>query len=141
MDTLLEKATPTRLWAALYDDYDSGSMFITDDPTGMQTPLVEDLQAGEALRLVEEHNRSVNAYEPLVKALAVARFVAEHWRDAYMENVRRGESQYGIGTHPLSLVLAALDGETSSRELGLPASAEAGLRAALATVESPEREK
>ena len=51
---------------------------------------------------------------------AAARFVATYWRDEYMKAVIAGDSHYGIGTHPLALVLDALDGETDPRQLGIP---------------------
>jgi hypothetical protein len=66
-------------------------------------------------------------------ALAAARFVATHWRDAYLEQHRTDPSgQWAIGTHPLSLVLAALDGERDPVHLGLPAEVHGAFRAALA---------
>jgi hypothetical protein len=69
--------------------------------------------------------------------LAAARFVATHWRDAYLEQHRIDPSgQWAIGTHPLSLVLAALDGERDPVHLGLPAEVHGAFRAALAEADS-----
>lgn len=49
----------------------------------------------------------------------VARIVAEHWKAGYMAMIDK-DSRYGIGTHPLSLVISALDGETDPEQLGIP---------------------
>lgn len=73
----------------------------------------------------------------LLNRIAVARFVAEHWRDSYMEYVKEGQTQYGIGTHPLALVLDALDGETDPRQLGLPPDADESLAAFFAASPDP----
>lgn len=71
--------------------------------------------------------------------VAAARFVAEHWRDSYMRFVREGQREFGIGTHVLALTLAALDGETDPRQLGLPVEVHDAFRALL-TSEAPARE-
>jgi hypothetical protein len=74
--------------------------------------------------------------------LAAARFVATHWRDAYLEQHRTDPSgQWAIGTHPLSLVLAALDGERDPVHLGLPAEVHGAFRAALAAADADETAK
>jgi hypothetical protein len=78
--------------------------------------------------------------EGLDARMRAARFVAEHWRDAYMEYLRGGQNQYGIGTHPLSLVLLALDGETNPAELGLSDDVHDAFRAALASPAHPDEE-
>lgn len=59
--------------------------------------------------------------------LAAARFVAEHWRDAFMTL----DGPARVGCHPLAMVLAALDGETDPVELGIAATAHVAFRAAL----------
>ena len=55
-------------------------------------------------------------------------FVARHWRDAVMasDDLRRT----GM-SHPIACVIAALEGETNPRELGLPEDADAEFVAAL----------
>ena len=69
--------------------------------------------------------------DALLSRLDTARRVAVHWRDAYLVNLRSGEggTQWAIGTHPLNLVIDALDGETNPVELGVPAEALARLDA------------
>lgn len=66
------------------------------------------------LRLVRERLAAqVTAQEERLRA---ARFVATHWRDAVMaSDVLRPTGM----SHPLALVLAALDGETSPLHLGI----------------------
>ena len=50
-----------------------------------------------------------------------ARAVAESWRDQYLATIKSEGTTipWAVGTHPLSLVIAALDGETDPRELGM----------------------
>lgn len=62
-----------------------------------------------------------------------ARFVATYWRDAYMVEHAKGEAGYwAIGTHPLAMVLAALDGETDPTQLGISEDQHEAFRSALA---------
>lgn len=53
------------------------------------------------------------------RRLVAARFVADHWRAQYLEMVKAGDPTFAIGTHPLALVIAAMDGETDPDQLGL----------------------
>lgn len=67
--------------------------------------------------------------------LRTARFVAEYWRDAVMgsdELRRTGMS------HPLAMVLAALDGETDPAQCGIDEAHAAGFRAALDVTPEPK---
>jgi hypothetical protein len=48
-------------WSYLYDDYEAGTVFVTDDQTGEQIPLIEDITEGEAMRLVSAHNAALEA--------------------------------------------------------------------------------
>lgn len=51
---------------------------------------------------------------------AVARIVAEHWRDQVMApGLRSREVRIRFVGHALALVLAALDGETDPAQLGI----------------------
>ena len=43
---------PAPKWTWLYDDYDAGTVFITDDPQGVQTPLVQGITKEEAERII-----------------------------------------------------------------------------------------
>ena len=100
-------------------------------------------QRAKAARVIEgfpEHDHSPAALDrewllaevdALLSRLDTARRVAVHWRDAYLVNLRSGEggTQWAIGTHPLNLVIDALDGETNPVELGVPAEALARLDA------------
>lgn len=56
-----------------------------------------------------------------------ARFVAEHWRDAFMAL----DGPARVGCHPLAMVLAALDGETDPVQLGISEDQHAAFRAVL----------
>lgn len=49
-----------------------------------------------------------------MSGLAVARVVAEHWRDAMMR-----DPDLRFAAHPLACVLAAMDGETDPAQLGV----------------------
>ena len=74
---------------------------------------------------------SLTDYERLLRVEAsarAARFVADFWRGSVMasEELRRT----GM-SHPLAMVLAAFDGETDPRMLGLPEEADKAFRAAL----------
>ncbi len=69
---------------------------------------------------------AVSRADAAEKALRVARFVAEHWRDALMES----EATQGW-SHPLAMVLTAMDGETDPVKLGIDGHAHAALAAAL----------
>lgn len=57
-------------------------------------------------------------------SVEVARIVADHWRVAAMEG---GDSlvPWRLAAHPLCCVLAALDGETDPRQLGIEEGSEA----------------
>jgi hypothetical protein len=48
-------------WTWLYDDYADGSAFITDDPIGSQSPIVEGLDPMKATQIVAAHNMLVRA--------------------------------------------------------------------------------
>lgn len=62
-------------------------------------------------------------------AARYARAVATIWRDDYLRfHHDQPQGHWGIGTHPLALVLAAFDGETNPAQLGCEAER---LRAAL----------
>lgn len=67
-----------------------------------------------------------------LERLRYARAVATIWRDAYMaEHAKGTEGYWAIGTHPLALVLGALDGETDPVHLGVkPEELAAALEAA-----------
>lgn len=54
----------------------------------------------------------------LDKRIAIARIVADFWREAAL---RWGDIQMDgrVAAHPLSLVMAALDGEANPVELGI----------------------
>jgi len=53
------------------------------------------------------------------RTLRAARFVAGYWRDAWMEQYGKGDHGAGLVTHPLAMVLAALDGETDPMHCGV----------------------
>jgi hypothetical protein len=106
----------------------------------LEIPYDEDAQYDYSAHGAEQLAQAVVARltdsRPSVE-LAAARFVATHWRDAYLEQHRIDPSgQWAIGTHPLSLVLAALDGERDPVHLGLPAEVHGAFRAALAEADS-----
>ncbi len=48
-----------------------------------------------------------------------ARAVATIWRDSAMKRIEAGDSLWAMVSHPLALVLAALDGETDPLALGV----------------------
>lgn len=66
--------------------------------------------------------------------LRVARFTAEHWRDATLmsEHTR-------IGAHPCAMILAALDGETDPVQCGIEDWAKDAFRAVVAGEATPDR--
>lgn len=64
------------------------------------------------------------------EALRIARFVAEHWRDAALD--LPSDSQVRMMAHPLNLVMDALDGEADPVQLGVSPDAWDAFRAALA---------
>jgi hypothetical protein len=47
------------LWAWLYDNYDTGTAFITDDLRGSQRAIAEDLPYDVAKRIAIAHNEVV----------------------------------------------------------------------------------
>jgi hypothetical protein len=95
------------------------------------------LSEGDADAIADEYDRLAESRPS--DRLAAARFVATHWLDAYLEQHRTDPSgQWAIGTHPLSLVLAALDGERDPVHLGLPAEVHGAFRAALAAADADE---
>lgn len=59
------------------------------------------------VRELEEENRQLR------DTAAVARYVADHWREF------TAGAGWAVATHPLGLVLAALNGETEPERLGL----------------------
>lgn len=59
--------------------------------------------------------------EKLRDTAAVARYVADHWREAAVAN------GWTVASHPLCLVLAALNGKTEPEQLGLNEEDRAGL--------------
>lgn len=69
--------------------------------------------------------------EPCALAVARARFVAEHWRDAALAWRDEGvdSTVTSAVAHPLNMVLNALDGETDPAELGLTPDAHEAFRA------------
>jgi hypothetical protein len=78
----------------------------------------------------------LEALEAVAEAARHARAVATIWRDAYMENVSaRISGEWALGTHPLTLVLAALDGETAAVHLGCDPDE---LRRTLAALDAPK---
>ena len=60
------------------------------------------------------------------QTIRVARFVADHWRQACLDH-----DQVRIAAHPLCMVLAALDGEEDPAQCGISPSAHDAFRAAL----------
>jgi hypothetical protein len=52
-----------------------------------------------------------------MELLRNARIVAEYWRDEMME----ADGPLRACSHPLAMVLAALDGETEPAQMGIPA--------------------
>lgn len=70
--------------------------------------------------------------ETLRAALEAARFVARYWRDSWMEQIDRGVREAPLVTHPLAMVLAALDGETEPAQCGIDEGRWDDFRAALA---------
>jgi hypothetical protein len=62
------------------------------------------------------------------RALRAARFVAEHWRD---ETLAHQTPYMALTTHPLAMVLAAMDGETDPVHVGLNESAHEAFRRVL----------
>ena len=54
-------AAPRRPWTVLYDDYDKGTAFITDDPVDEQTAIASGLPYDVARNLAETHNASLRA--------------------------------------------------------------------------------
>jgi hypothetical protein len=96
------------------------------------------LTLADATLIVEAVNALPSLLDRLERAeaaLRAARFVAEHWRDALMSSLDRFPNN-AIGTHPLALVLAAMDGETDPVHLGLNEDAHEAFRA-LAASEPP----
>lgn len=59
------------------------------------------------VRELEDENRKLR------DTAAVARYVADHWRESAVTN------GWKVASHPLCLVLAALTGETDPEQLGL----------------------
>ncbi len=49
-----------RDWDWLIDDYERGTVFITDDPSGSQRPIIEGITQWQAMRIIRFHNRRVN---------------------------------------------------------------------------------
>jgi hypothetical protein len=51
-----------RPWKWLYDDYEAGTVFITDDPTGEQRPIIaQSFDRRTANLIVEAHNARLAA--------------------------------------------------------------------------------
>jgi hypothetical protein len=75
--------------------------------------------------------------QELKRAMAIARVVAEHWRDQAMARGDEPEIPWRVMAHPLALVLAALDGEQDpTAELGVEEGPDADRIRALAGVRS-----
>jgi hypothetical protein len=50
---------PHPMWAYLYDDYETGTAFITDDLQGSQRAIVDGLPYDVAKRIAIAHNEAV----------------------------------------------------------------------------------
>lgn len=89
---------------------------------------------GHAVEMIRRLRARAEAAEAKVRA---GRIVAEHWRDALMATARE-HPENALGTHPVAMVLAALDGETDPTAVGIdPEHVDAARLAALA---DPTRE-
>lgn len=70
---------------------------------------LDSIKSERGARIVELEEEN----QKLRDTAAVARYVADHWREAAATN------GWPVAAHPLSLVLAALGGETDPEQLGL----------------------
>jgi len=77
-------------------------------------------------------------YRRIERILIISDFVATHWHQAYMANLQAGHTEYSIGTHPLSLVLAALGGEDNPVMLGIAGNSIGKFRAAAKAAKEKE---
>lgn len=94
--------------------------------------------APEGIAKILGHAIEATGYELVPKtelrAAAIARVVAEHWRDAVMSSESAEERvPWRMAAHPLALVLVALDGEQAPIELGVGDGPDADRIRALAT--------
>jgi hypothetical protein len=65
----------------------------------------------------------------LPRTVAIARVVAEHWRDAFLHGpARHMPMECRFAAHPLALVLAALAGEEDPVQLGVEPGSPAAAR-------------
>jgi len=84
---------------------------------------------GHAVEMIRRLRARAEAAEAKVRA---GRIVAEHWRDALMATAREHPAN-ALGTHPVAMVLAALDGEIDPTAVGIdPSHPDAARLAALA---------
>jgi hypothetical protein len=81
-----------------------------------------------ALAAAGESMPDPTSIDPMTSAFRATRFVATYWRDAVMaSDVLRRTGM----SHPLAMVLGALEGETNPVELGIDATRHDDFRAAL----------
>lgn len=121
-------------WAAatLLDQSGTGAWRLRLD-----RPVVLTKGSGDAVAVLYRAPNDIRSIEPvLVPAervrLAAARFVAEHWRDAALGWDLEDERIVGAVTHPLAMVLSAIEGEVDPVALGLSPDAAVAFRSMLA---------
>ena len=112
---------------ALLSSWDLG-----DDPVTSEwlRPRLAAIEAAAVTRHVRE-----TGCEGHRAIIASARFVATYWRDEWMEQLALGQRHAPLVTHPLAMVLGALDGEMDPVYLGIASDRHADYRAAIAARE------